>query len=121
MKTIWMVCMLMPASWIGVQAQTKGRNCTERNQVFMRYLKDSVRIDANQEVRIGAIQDSTCMLIQTTLKQYAGNREAANPEIERIRKESMLKVRALLTDEQRAYIREKRKQRNKNSGIPPGL
>jgi Spy/CpxP family protein refolding chaperone len=42
-------------------------------------------------------------------------------EMEVIRKNSMEQIRAVLTEEQKELLRNKRKARNRASGIPPGL
>lgn len=115
------ICLWLSAAWNGLQAQPRGGNCAERGTVLLRYLKDSIGINAVQEARITGIHDSTCVRVQSLMKQYNGNREQAKPEMERVRKEGMEKIRAVLTEEQRAILRTKRQERNRNTGLPPGL
>jgi hypothetical protein len=113
---VWML-----EGWTGIQAQPPGGKCAERGAGLLRYLKDSVGITAEQELRISRIQDSTCMHVQALMKQHGGNKEQAKPELERTRREGMEKIKAVLTEEQRARLRSKRQERNRNYGIPPGL
>lgn len=121
MRLMIIIGFWMLEGWSGLQAQPRGGNCAERGTVLLRYLKDSVGITAAQETRITAIHDSTCMRVQSIMKQNAGNREQAKPELERVRKEGMEKIRAVLTEEQKAKLRSKRQERNRNSGLPPGF
>ena len=113
--------LLMLTACSILTAQPPRGNCAQRGAMLLSYLKDSVGIDAAQQNRINAIHDSTCMRVQALMKQYSGNKEAAKPEIERVRREGMEQIRAVLTEEQRSRLRARRMERNRNSGIPPGL
>ncbi|MEN9512100.1 MAG: hypothetical protein RLZZ370_1919 [Bacteroidota bacterium] len=121
MKQILMLGFFMLVALAKVQAQPAADPCTQRGSELMRFLKDSMGITSTQEAQIRAIQDSTCARRLEVKRRNGGNREAMQREMEVIRKNSMEQIRAVLTEEQKEVLRNKRKARNSASGIPPGL
>ena len=115
------LALLLLTACSALTAQSQRGNCAQRGVMLINYLKDSVGINAAQQIRINAIHDSTCMRIQTLVKQYNGNREMAKPEIERVRREGMEQIRTVLTEEQRKKLRARKKEESRSAGIPPGL
>jgi len=120
MKMRMILTLLMLAGWAGIQAQPRQEFCAQRATTLLKFLKDSAGINTVQESRIRSILDSNCLCLQAVMKQYNGNKEQARPEMERIRREGMEQVRSVLTEEQRGYLRARRKGARGNSGMHPG-
>jgi Spy/CpxP family protein refolding chaperone len=115
MKKYMMAALLLMGA-TATRAQAPAEKCGARGARMIQMMEDSIGINAEQKVKLQAIHAETCTKMQAARQAAGEDKEQAKNAMKAIRKESVEKIKAVLTPEQQQKLAAIKKQQHGKPG-----